>query len=154
MRKPDFFRLLGIGAFTTSLALTDHYVKEKIEDGSINNGVIKRTKGFAEIEKHHNKGLPMNKLDNHTKEIAIASSFVTIYQALATLTDALNDSDGVKDTANAMILAGALSNTYDRLERGYVVDYLKLGKKKAIFNISDFLIIFGVIIRLIKSLFD
>lgn len=154
MRKPDLFRLLGIGTFAAGLALLDNSIKEKIEDGTINNGVIKHTKGFMEIEKHHNKGLPLNKLDKHTKEIAFFSSFATIFQAATTMTDALEEGDVVKDTANAMILAGALSNTYDRLERGYVVDYLMVGRKKAIYNISDFFIIFGVIIRCIKALFD
>ena len=76
------------------------------------------------------------------------------FQAMNTLNDAMAKDDAVVDAANAMILAGALSNTYDRVERGYVVDYLKIGRKRAIYNLSDFLIIFGVIIRFIKALTD
>ena len=154
MRKPNFFRLLGIASLATGLACLDNSIKEKIEDGTINNGVIEKTKGFAEIEKHHNKGLPLNKLDNHTKEITAVSVAMMFFQALNTLNDALEDDDSVKDAANALIMAGALSNTYDRVERGYVVDYLKIGRKKAIYNISDFFIITGVIIRFIKALTD
>ncbi|MDO4188906.1 MAG: signal peptidase II [Lachnospiraceae bacterium] len=154
MRKPNFFRLLGIAAMATGLACFDNSIKGKIEDGTIDNGVIEHTKGFAEIEKHHNKGLPLNKLDEHTKEITFVSVIVMFFQAVNTLKDALNDEDSVKDAANALIMAGALSNTYDRVERGYVVDYLKIGRKRAIYNLSDFFIIFGVIIRFIKALID
>lgn len=152
MRKVNLFRLLGIGTFAAGLALIDNSIKEKIEAGTIDNGVIKRTNGFAEIEKHHNKGLPLNKFDTHTKEITALSCFVMFFQALTTLNDALEEDDAVKDTANALILAGALSNTYDRVERGYVVDYLKVGRKRAIYNISDFFIIIGVIIRAIRNI--
>lgn len=154
MKKVNLFRLFGIGAFAASLAMVDNSIKEKIEDGTIDNGVIDKTRGFAEIEKHHNKGLPLNKLDNHTKEITAVSCAVLVFQAFTTLYDALEKEDFVTDTANALILAGALSNSYDRVERGYVVDYLKVGRKKAIYNISDFFIIIGVIIRFIKALTD
>lgn len=154
MKKVNLFSLFGIGAFAASLAMIDNSIKEKIEDGTIDNGVIDKTRGFAEIEKHHNKGLPLNKLDNHTKEITAVSCAVLVFQAFTTLYDALEKEDLVTDTANALILAGALSNSYDRVERGYVVDYLKVGRKKAIYNISDFFIIIGVIIRFIKALTD
>lgn len=154
MRKIQPFKLIGIGAAAVGLAHLDNSIKNKIEDGTIDNGVIEQTKGFAEIEKHHNYGIPMNKFDKHTKVISFLSAFALIFQSLLTLNDALEDDDAVKDTANALILAGALSNTYDRLERGYVVDYLKFGKKQVIYNISDFFIIIGVVIRFIKTLFD
>lgn len=154
MGRVNIFKLIGIGAVASSLALLDNSIKNKIEDGTIDNGVIQKTKGFAEIEKHHNKGLPMNKLDDHTKEITAVSCGAMFFQAMNTLNDAIAKDDSVVDAANAMILAGALSNTYDRVERGYVVDYLKIGRKRAIYNLSDFLIIFGVIIRFIKALTD
>ena len=154
MKKTNIFRLLGIGTFATGLAMLDNSIKNSIEDGGIDNGVIKHTKGFAEIEKHHNKGLMLNKFSNKTKEVTALSVFVMFFQALITLNDALEKDDAVTDMANAFILGGALSNTYDRVERGYVVDYLKVGRKRSIYNLSDFFIIFGVILRLIKAIKD
>ena len=147
MKKTNIFRLLGIGTFATGLAMLDNSIKNSIEDGEIDNGVIEHTKGFAEIEKHHNKGLMLNKFSNKTKEVTALSVFVMFFQAL-------EKDDAVTDMANAFILGGALSNTYDRVERGYVVDYLKVGRKRAIYNLSDFFIIFGVILRLIKAIKD
>ena len=154
MMRTSIFKLLGIGTFATGLAMLDNSIKNRIEDGTIDNGVIKRTKGFAEIEKHHNKGLMLNKFSNKTNEVTALSVFVMFFQAFITLNDGIEKDDALTDTANAFILGGALSNTYDRVERGYVVDYLKVGRKRAIYNLSDFFIIVGVILRLIKAIKD
>lgn len=147
-------RLLAICSLASVLALFDNSIKKKIEDGTINNGVIEKTNGFAEIEKHHNKGIPLNKFDNHTREITLISSIVLIVHAMRTGYQAMQNEDGIYDIANTLILGGAMSNTYDRISKGYVVDYLKIGKKRAIYNISDFLIIGGVTITIIKSFMD
>lgn len=147
----SLFKLIGMGVSTAALSLTDNSVKEKIENGTINNGVIDKTHGFAEIEKHHNKGLPLNKLDKHTKEITFISSLVLGVQLIRTVTQAVLEDDEILDTANVLILAGAVSNTYDRIKRGYVVDYLKVGRKRAIYNFSDFMIIFGALLSLVRA---
>ena len=46
------------------------------------------------------------------------------------------------------LLGGAFSNTYDRLSRGYVVDYLRLrtgigAVDRVVFNLADFAILIG-----------
>jgi signal peptidase II len=46
-----------------------------------------------------------------------------------------------------MIVLGAISNVLDRIKYGFVIDYLDL-KYFTVFNISDFLIVFGVILLL------
>ena len=97
MKKTNIFRLLGIGTFATGLAMLDNSIKNSIEDGEIDNGVIEHTKGFAEIEKHHNKGLMLNKFSNKTKEVTALSVFVMFFQALITLNDALEKDDAVTD---------------------------------------------------------
>ena len=46
----------------------------------------------------------------------------------------------------ALITAGGLSNLYDRLKRGYVVDYFSIRCKyleKVVFNLGDFFIFAG-----------
>ena len=54
----------------------------------------------------------------------------------------------------AFLLGGAFSNTYDRLKRKYVVDYLSFGVKwkklrRIVFNVSDFCIIIGALLAVI-----
>ena len=144
-------RIVLFSVIASLFSSLDFIIKDKIEEGMIDNGVIDK-RGFAEIEKHHNKGLPLNKLDGHTKEITAISASVTVAHLMASAHDLNNSDDLVKDIANSLILAGAVSNTYDRINRGYVVDYLKLGKKKAIYNISDFCIIGGVILTIFSTL--
>jgi len=143
-------KLIAMAAASAGLAICDNEIKNRIEDGSINNGVIDKY-GVAEIEKHHNRGIPMNRFSDRTKEITAISSAVLAGQVMNSAHTAISEEDCVSDLANVLITAGAISNTYDRIRRGYVVDYLKVGRKRAIYNISDFMIIGGVIITLINS---
>ena len=51
----------------------------------------------------------------------------------------------------ALLLGGAYSNTYDRLTRKYVVDYVSFPVKnkrfrRIVFNISDFCIMIGALL--------
>ena len=52
------------------------------------------------------------------------------------------------------MLGGAFSNTYDRLTKKYVVDYLELPKvpllNKIIFNLSDFCIALGALLTVLS----
>ena len=57
----------------------------------------------------------------------------------------------------ALLLGGAFSNTYDRLHRGYVVDYVSFPVKwqafrKIVFNCSDFCIIIGALLSALGML--
>lgn len=57
-------------------------------------------------------------------------------------------------TGLSILLGGAFSNTYDRMIRGYVVDYfgfhVKNEKlKNIVFNISDFCIMIGAVLAVI-----
>lgn len=51
----------------------------------------------------------------------------------------------------SIIFAGALSNIFDRLLYGYVVDYLEL-KYFTVFNLADVMISGGAIILILKNL--
>jgi signal peptidase II len=51
----------------------------------------------------------------------------------------------------AFMLGGAASNVYDRVKRGFVVDYFSFSFfNKVVFNISDFFIFIGSIIVAIR----
>lgn len=56
--------------------------------------------------------------------------------------------------AAALILAGALGNSIDRLIRGYVVDFIDLTYFPAIFNIADIAICSGTALLAILVLFS
>jgi len=147
-------KLMIMGCVAAGFATADNLIKSLIDKDRIKDGPIDKN-GFFEIEKHHNKGIPMNKLDKHTKEIAAASVFVLGAHAANTVSRAINEDNCIMDAANTLIMAGALSNTCDRVKKGYVTDYLMVGKKKrAIYNISDFFIFGGALLTAICVLKD
>lgn len=53
----------------------------------------------------------------------------------------------------AFILGGGLSNLYDRIKKGHVVDYLGLPKiPKLLFNLSDLFVFLGAVLVLLGEL--
>jgi signal peptidase II len=55
----------------------------------------------------------------------------------------------------SLILGGAASNVYDRIKRGYVVDYFSFKfLKRVIFNLSDLFIFIGAVLISVVSLFE
>lgn len=149
-----FKRTIALGVTASLLAAADELIKKAVEKGRINNGVIERTKGFAEIEKHHNHGFAMNRLEKREDIVTAVSVAALTGQTVMTFLTALTDDDIMANAINVFLLAGALSNTFDRIRFGYVIDYLKVGKRKrAIYNISDFFIFFGAILSIIRAIF-
>ncbi len=54
-------------------------------------------------------------------------------------------------------LGGAISNVYDRMKRGYVVDYFSInckGLRYAVYNIADMFIFLGSLMILLASCFS
>lgn len=107
------------------------------------------------IRKHHNKGIALNTLDQHTRIVKGMSVGMTILIAITTLCTCFGrrnkESSIGRKTGLAFVLGGALSNTYDRIVRGYVVDYFSFNVKwkklrNVIFNIADLFIFIGAIL--------
>lgn len=68
------------------------------------------------------------------------------------------DKSSAEKAGSTFMLFGALSNLYDRLEHGSVTDMLRFPKapgrlKSLVFNIADFMLIFGAILTVIGTLF-
>lgn len=54
----------------------------------------------------------------------------------------------------ALLLVGALSNIYDRVAYGYIVDYVYLGPRWPIFNLADSALTVGIIWFLWRAVVD
>ncbi len=59
-------------------------------------------------------------------------------------------------TGLSLLLGGAFSNTYDRMIKGYVVDYFGFNVKNEklkniVFNLSDFCIMIGAVIAVVRG---
>lgn len=109
------------------------------------------------LRKVHNKGMMLNVLEEHPDTVKAGSFLalvaVLIYQMFLFRKEGLwREKIGV-----ALISGGALSNTFDRIKRGYVVDYIGLNckwKKAAnvTYNLGDFAIFAGAFLVLIENL--
>lgn len=101
------------------------------------------------LRKHHNKGVMLNLFDGHQKLMAAISAGLTVFLVLLgidTFTD--RDKSRMEKLGFSFLIGGALSNTLDRIKRGYVVDYVSFHVKwkrlqNIVFNLSDFFIMAG-----------
>ena len=102
------------------------------------------------FKRYHNRGAMMNIGEGQQHLVAqlslVFSAFVTgIFTAVLG-----TKGKRMLKTGLALILGGAYSNTYDRLARKYVVDYVsfpvpgRLGK--VVFNVGDFCIMIGTLL--------
>ena len=100
-----------------------------------------------EIDKFHNKGLPFGKLKENQRVVKYVPIFITsvLLGGLSFLLP--QKGKKIKKISLGLIIAGSLSNIFDRFTRGYVVDYIRIkvkGFDKVIFNLGDiFMMTFG-----------
>ncbi len=123
------------------------YVEKNIREGSskkiLHNALI--------LTKHHNRGAAGNLGETCPKLVKLFSILLTAAAALLfILTFGMTGKKLLKGGL-ALLLGGAFSNTYDRIRRGYVVDYFRLNVpippvRRLIFNLSDFCIIIGAML--------
>ena len=117
----------------------------EIQESTVLQGVV--------FKRYHNRGAMMN-LGEERQQLVAALSFVfsAFVTGIFAVTLGMKGKRLLK-TGLALILGGAYSNTYDRLRRKYVVDYITFPKISAVvFNLSDFGIMIGAVLLTISEL--
>lgn len=116
----------------------------------------------------HNKGAMLGTGENEPERVVHISAALCTALSIVFIISLFSRRLSKFRTALSMLLGGAWSNAYDRLTRGYVVDYVSfplLGKtvsrlfgKKAgsyvsgiVFNISDFFIFAGCLLTAVLA---
>lgn len=112
--------------------------------------------GHLLLRKYHNKGAFLNAGEKKRKLVAFLSVVLTLAMTVVFLVTFSFRGSRLLKTGLALLLGGAYSNSYDRLYRHYVVDYVSFPvKNKAIrrivFNISDFCIMIGALCMALGS---
>lgn len=100
------------------------------------------------LTKHHNYGAALNTGEKRPKMIKWISVILTAAASVLFVCSFGMFGKRLMKYGLSLLLGGALSNTYDRLKRGYVVDYFRLNVpvkriRNLIFNVSDFCILLG-----------
>lgn len=140
----------------------DLWIKNRIEkDSSLGDGEKIGNErallgGKILIRKHHNKGAMLNVGEKKRSVVAGVSVVMTLVLLPIFILSLGHRGNVPLRLGLALLLGGAFSNTYDRLKRKYVVDYISFGVKwnglrKVVFNISDFCIIIGAAISALAA---
>ena len=140
--------LLSAGIF-----LFEMFIKQNREEDTQNKEYLN---GNVAITTYHNYGAFLNSGDKKPFLIKITSIILTLgLTILFVLTFTKYGREELR-IGLGFLLGGAYSNTYDRMKRGYVVDYLNFPKtpgrlKNIVFNMADFSILIGACLMVIKQ---
>lgn len=148
-----------IGA--AAIAGTDLYIKKKMDEELPEEGTIDAQppkKGILLFRRHHNKGAIMNIGSTNPESVKLAST-VACGGVFGALFGACKHGSFWEKIGYMLCLGGAMSNTYDRVKKGYVMDYVSLDVKpkrvsKVVFNLSDICVFIGSVIVLINGIFS
>ena len=115
-----------------------------------------RANKLIKIHKYHNPGAFLNIMQHKKKLLHAISIGFTLATTIFFLLTLCHKGNRVLKFGLALLLGGAFSNTYDRLSRNYVVDYFSFctpWKKfnRIVFNISDFFILIGTLLVVLKT---
>lgn len=153
-RTKMYFLGLAAGLFGLDIYLKGRIEAEKREDFPKD---MKGTSGKIRLYRNHNDGfcfglLKQNRELVNTLPLVFTSGVTGIFLWLLTRKSRLVDKLGI-----TLVAAGAWSNLFDRIKRGYVVDYFsfQLGwLKKVVFNIGDLCIFLGTFLLTVSELFS
>ena len=138
--------LMILTIFTGELFWKEH-VEREIPEGSSK----KALRNTVILTKHQNYGAAFNTGERRPGIVKGISVLLTVLAAIFFIFSFGTVGKGMLKFGLSLLLGGAFSNTYDRLRRGYVVDYFRLNVPakriwNLIFNISDFCIVIGAVL--------
>lgn len=143
------YAMIAAAVFGLDLCVKNWIEKEKTagEEERLANGMLL-------LRKHHNKGAFLNAGERRSGLVAFFSVLLTLAMTVLFLVSFSFRGSRILKTGLAFLLGGAYSNTYDRLRRHYVVDYVSFPVKnkiirRIVFNISDFCIMIGALLMVI-----
>ena len=145
------FLFIGIAA---AVFAADAAIKSRVEkSGSLPQSVWK---GRILLQKYHNKGAMLNLGEKRQKLVAALSVLLTLFVLAVFVLSLGQRGNNLLRTGLALLLGGAFNNTYDRLKRKYVVDYVSFGVRwkwlsRIVFNLSDFGIMVGAIMAALTA---
>lgn len=143
--------MIGLLAAVAGVFGVDQYIKKKVDETFAEGEEKPILKEQVVITKNYNQGFAANIMKDDPKAVtkihaAVAAVFLFCYTLIVR-----EKGNPLRKVGCAFVLGGGLSNLYDRLKKGHVVDYIRLPflklKKLAgmVFNLSDVFILLGSI---------
>ncbi|MEF9942341.1 MAG: signal peptidase II [Lachnospiraceae bacterium] len=134
----------------------DLYLKSRVEKTIPLGKETMRFQGKIIVRHVHNHGMFLNLMDTHPVIVrglsVILGVILVCYEGILFL----KDGKALEKIGIAIFIGGAASNIYDRVKRGYVVDYFGVGTKhhklsNVTFNLGDLCIFLGGIMVVLAS---
>lgn len=160
--------LIGYLSTIAGIFFGDLWIKERIEkSGTDGRGNVVEPKAEGEapvpktllngrmlIRKYHNRGAMLNLGQGQRIVVVALSVGLSAVMAAVFVCSLGQKGNHLLRLGLSLLLGGAFSNTYDRLKRRYVVDYLTFNVKwkplgRVVFNLSDFCIMIGALLIVI-----
>lgn len=140
-----------LGIFTGELFIKNYMDKKltKGQDEELCGGNII-------LNKCYNKGAALNFMEKYPKVLMgftislISGLLIFFFQSF------VHQGSRTEKLGFALVLGGALSNLYDRISKGHVVDYFSFRWKKIrhiVFNLADMFVFVGCFLLLVVNLF-
>lgn len=148
--------ILGYSLLAIAIFITDLFIKNHIENMEIAEGEKSLMGGRLLLHRYHNRGAFLNVGERRRGMVSVLSLVLTLGATMLFLATFTYRGSRIMKVGLAFLLGGAYSNTYDRLVRKYVVDYVSFPFKNQkirniVFNISDFCIMVGALLLVIGS---
>ena len=147
--------MIGLLIFVLAIFGAEFLIKKKVDESMEEGEEREVLKGKLVLTKHYNTGFVMNALKN-MPSLVKAIHFAVAFLFLCCYTLIVREKGSkVRKVGSAMVMGGGLSNLFDRVTKGHVVDYIRIPFKKLkplskiIFNISDVCILVGSILMLL-----
>ena len=144
-------------AIAALLCGADSLIKYAIERNHPDGELRPALHGKIIIRKFHNKGAMLNLGASRQQTMAVLSVIFTVFMTGVDVGTLGTRGRHMLKTGLSLILGGAYSNTYDRLFRKYVVDYVSFEVRNPrlrniVFNLSDFGIMIGSCLLVISQM--
>ena len=140
--------------------LGDSAIKNRVEKYIQASGRVQQEKeimgGRLLLRRHHNRGAMLNLGEKKRPLVVAVSVVLTLALTVVFLLSLGQKGNNLLQTGLSLLLGGSFSNTYDRLKRKYVVDYVSCNVswkplRRVVFNLSDFCIIIGALLTVLGA---
>lgn len=144
-----FFILIGIIFFL------EYYVKDHMDKIRTLQEQRSLAGGKLLLKKYYNTGMAGNFLKARPKAACMLHISALLAVAAALLWILPKKHTAVAKTGLSFLAGGGLSNLYDRLTKGHVVDYVSFGFgpkrfRRLVFNLADFFVFSGIFLCIIQ----
>lgn len=138
-----------------AIAAAEAVIKQVREQNGVSGEKKPFLKGKLYLTKYHNYGAFLNLGQKRPEFVKGLSAGLCLICTIVFVFSMGTKGKTLLKTGLSILLGGAYSNTYDRLVRGYVVDYFGFQVKNErlgniVFNISDFCIMIGALISVLR----